>query len=113
MANGSAAVGFSRSTRFPALYSVSQLISRNIKLPMFKTRNCIFTSPATVFRVTALCDVMPCSLIDWYKCFGGTCCLHVQHVDPSFSPEDGGTRFFVIVVSNLANYTSSYPRRQL
>jgi hypothetical protein len=29
-------------------------------------------------KITALRDVMPCSLVDSYQRFGGTCCLHFQ-----------------------------------
>jgi hypothetical protein len=34
-------------------------------------------------RITFLLDVNPCSLVDRYYCFEGTCCLHRQRRESS------------------------------
>jgi hypothetical protein len=33
---------------------------------------------AVTIKITLFLDVTQCSLIYRYKCFGGTCCLHLQ-----------------------------------
>jgi hypothetical protein len=45
--------------------------------------------------------MMPCSLVDGCKCFGGTC---------FFSGEDGSNRFLREVNTNIPNYTVSHSR---
>jgi hypothetical protein len=55
-------------------------------------------------------DVTPCSLVEGYQHFGGTCCLQVSRETSSiFYPEDGGSRFFVNVGFFLPHYTASHP----
>jgi hypothetical protein len=42
-------------------------------------------------KVIILWDVMLCSLVDGYQCFGGPFCLHIQDIIDF--PEDGGSIF--------------------
>jgi hypothetical protein len=42
---------------------------------------------ATSMKMAVFWDVVPCSLVDVYRCFRGTYCLHQ-------CPDDGGSKYF-------------------
>jgi hypothetical protein len=46
------------------------------------------------------------------KCFGGTCCLHLQNRDGDFHHESGGSRFFQNVGIFLPDDMVSHARGQ-
>jgi hypothetical protein len=52
--------------------------------------------------------VVPCSLVDVYRRFGGTWCLHHQRD----RPDDGGSKYVWNVGKRLSDYTMLQPRRQ-
>jgi hypothetical protein len=47
---------------------------------------------AAVMKITAFWDVTPCSLVEVYRLFGGTCYVHLQGIIFLY-PEDGGSMF--------------------
>jgi hypothetical protein len=78
--------------------------------------------------------VVPRSLVEIYRNFGGTVCLHIHHrevsqasiqqyliffglltacflLDVFFDPDDGGSTFIRNADKLLPDYTASHPRR--
>jgi hypothetical protein len=80
--------------------------------------------PHKILRVltsTVSCDVTPCCLVEVYRRFGSTYCLHFQvrtvilasnrvrmlkPLDLLFNPEDGGTTFHRNAGKHLPDYTA-------
>jgi hypothetical protein len=54
--------------------------------------------------------VTPCSLVDDYRHFEGTCCLHIQGRG-DFYPEDRGDAFLRTFGNHIKDYTVSQSRR--
>jgi hypothetical protein len=58
-------------------------------------------------QITMFSDIMPCSLGDAYKHFGGTSYFLLQMQDA-----DVGTRFFRNYGTFLPNYTEAHPKNK-
>jgi hypothetical protein len=65
-------------------------------------------------KIQIFCDVMPFWLLNYYRGFGGACCLHLQGLSSPtnlLDREDGGSRFLYIVSKCVTIYMVLYLRR--
>jgi hypothetical protein len=60
---------------------------------------------AANMKTTVFWDIAPCSVVEVYRLFGGSCCLHHQ--------SDGGSKHVWNVGKLLPDFTAQQPRRQL
>jgi hypothetical protein len=66
---------------------------------------------AVIVKNTAFWNVTPCSLVDHYQCFRGTCYLYLQGRRVLYLG-DGGAGNFKMLVINLPDYMVVHPKRQ-
>ena len=80
-------------------YDIWSAMSRtNVEVVLFVA----FVAVNTNIRI--FCDEAPCSLVDWFQCFGGTFCLHLQGILIR--------QFFLRNArTSIPNKTASHPRR--
>jgi hypothetical protein len=56
-------------------------------------------------KITVFCVVAPCSLVDVYLRFGGSCCLHHQGDGSDYGGKTQKTAIFILAAVRTSNHT--------
>jgi hypothetical protein len=88
-------------------------------------RHCIYSClsrfefhTTVAMKIAVFGDVKSCNMVDLYKRFGDTCCLHLQGGSARarillLYPEDGGGRFLRNTDNDVPGYMAPHPKGEL
>jgi hypothetical protein len=104
---------------------IEHFLVKNWTILCYRNTHCVLVRfhvlMAVSMKMTVFCDVAPCSLVEVYWSFRGSCCLHHQgdhpddggsNIPEDLSPSYGGSKHLWNTGKLLLGYTVQYPRRQ-